>query len=128
MTERESLAETIAEQLLGPIWRGIPAAYKRTYARNIWQQFEDQIRSAAYTSRVSVFFDIICRKLDVRIYADDLARVQACMARADRPVLSLLRTETTYLVLLVRIANESRRASGAPAVFAVDMFGEEESE
>lgn len=103
--------ERIAADLLTPIWRGIPSDYKSKYRTNIWQQFEDQIRAAAYTSRLGVCYDTLCRKLDVTIRAEHAAAVQAVLTSGqDRAVLKALRDETTLLVLLVRVANEERKA------------------
>lgn len=106
--------QRIADDLLWPIWRGVDSAYKVRYARNIWQQFEDNIRSAAYTSRLAPFYDALCRRLNVRVRADEAERVNAIIASGeDRAVLKALRDETTYLVLLVRLKNEERKADYA---------------
>jgi len=103
--------ELITENLLTPIWRGIPADYKSKYRQNIWQQFEDNIRSAAYTSRLATWFDTICRRLDVQIRPEHAAQIaQLFNARLDRAILRALREETTLLVLMVRVANEERKA------------------
>lgn len=103
--------EQIAAALLTPIWRGVPSEYKARYARNIWQQFEDNVRSAAYTSRLTTWLDSVTRKLNVTLRADALEAVQSVIgAGDDRAILKALRDETTYLVLLVRVANEERKA------------------
>lgn len=102
--------QEIAERLLYPIWRGVPDGYKSKYARNIWEQFQSQIRSAAYTSRLSTFFDVLCRRLDIRLRKDGLQIVQAVLTSGhDRAILKALRDETALLVLLVRVMNEERR-------------------
>ncbi|WP_414647349.1 hypothetical protein, partial [Chthonomonas sp.] len=41
--------QEIVDGLLWPIWRGVPPAYKKKYSRTIWEQFENQIRSSAYS-------------------------------------------------------------------------------
>jgi HPt (histidine-containing phosphotransfer) domain-containing protein len=103
--------QRIADEVLTPLWRGVPSAYKMKYARSIWQQFEDQIRSSAYTSRLTTWLDDLCRKLDIAIRAEYTEAVAGVIASGqDRAVLSALRDETTYLVLLVRIANDERKA------------------
>jgi len=53
--------------MLALIWRGIGASYKSRYRMTIWQQFEDQIRSAAYTSNLSKFVSSLCFKLNADI-------------------------------------------------------------
>jgi hypothetical protein len=96
--------------LLTPIWRGVPADYKRKYAMTIWRQFEDNIRSAAYTSSLSKFVNTICSRLQVKIAADDVEAVEHTVSSGnDRELLRLLRDEATMLVLMVRIANDRRR-------------------
>ena len=97
---------------MGIIWRGIPADYKSRYRMSIWQQFEDNIRSAAYTSNLGKFLNSLCLKLgaDVGRNSEDRARADAILQKADaRAMLKLLREETTLLVLMVRIANQERR-------------------
>lgn len=100
-----------AQALLTPLWRGIPAAYKSRYRAKIWQQFEDNIKSAAYTATLSRFVSGLSSRLAVRIATDDLTIVQGIVQSGqDRALLKLLRDETTTCVLLVRILNEERKA------------------
>lgn len=102
--------EEIAESLLWPIWRGMPDAYKMKYARSIWQQFENNIRSAAYTSSPALFFERICRRLGAEIRADDIATVTTALAVGDpSSLLRSLREEATLLTLLCRLKNQDRK-------------------
>lgn len=102
----------IAATLLKIIWRGIPADYKSRYRMTIWEQYENEIRAAAYTSSLSKFINSICSRLRV-----DLGRTEAERAAVesiltgvnDRAMLKLLREETTLLVLMVRVDNEEKR-------------------
>ena len=95
---------------LTPIWRGVPADYKLKCARTLWQQFEENIRGAAYTSSLSKFVNTICSRLQVRIAADDVEVVERVVSSGyDRELLRLLRDEATTLVLMVRIENDKRR-------------------
>ena len=104
----------MASALLIPIWRGIPAGYKSRYRAKIWQQFEDNIRSAAYTATLSRFCSNLCSRLGVKIATEDVATVQAVVqCGQDRALLKLLRDEATTCVLMVRIANEERKAEWA---------------
>jgi hypothetical protein len=101
-----------AAELLEIIWRGVSADYKSRYRRSIWQQFEDNIRSAAYTSNLGKFLDSLCLKFsaDIGRNGEDRARAEAILQEADaRAMLKLLREETTLLVLMVRVANQERR-------------------
>jgi hypothetical protein len=102
--------DMIVRQLLIPAWSGIPAEYKSKYARNIWEQFEAQIRSAAYTSNLPRFFESLSTALAIEIRRDDLAACHGLLSCGeDRAALKLLRDETTTLVLMVRLENEERR-------------------
>jgi hypothetical protein len=99
----------IAHDLLKPLWQGIPAEYKSRYSYSIWRQFEDNIRSAAYTSRLSLFLSRITERLGIQIadrYADAVRSV--IESGEDRDVLRALREDTTLLVLMVRVENEER--------------------
>jgi hypothetical protein len=103
-------AEQIRDDLLYPCWRGIADGYKQKYARNIWPQFEDNIRSAAYTSSLAKFLESLVRKLNIEFRAEDVPRInQIFAAGEDRNILAMLRNETTMLVLLVRLKNDERR-------------------
>lgn len=102
--------EQLATELLTPLWRGISPDYKKHYSYGIWQQFEDNVRSAAYTSSLPVFLAKIMARLGVVIYADDTEKVSAVIQCGDdKAVLKMLRDETALLVLLVRVANEERK-------------------
>ncbi len=99
-----------ALKLLTPLWRGIHGDYKRKYARNIWQQFEDNIKTAAYTSKVTRFVNSICSRLQIQIAARDVEMMNEALAEADdRLLLRQLRDEATTLVLMVRLENDKRK-------------------
>lgn len=96
--------------LLIPLWRGLEPAYKQKYARNIWEQFESNIRAAAYTSSVSKFYNALCLKLEIVLTAHDLPAIFAGITTQDeRRLLRQLRDETATLVLMVRVENEKRK-------------------
>ena len=102
--------EQLATDLLTPLWRGISPDYKRKYARTIWQQFEDQLRSAAYTAKLSTFLSKITQRLDIVLHKEETEKVAAVIGgNDDKTILKMLRDETTLLVLLVRVANEERK-------------------
>jgi len=106
MTEMHEKVAT----LLAAIWRGVPADYKSRYRRTIWQQFEDNVRAAAYTSNLGKFISSLCSKLQAQIGAKDSMAVEAILNGGnDRALLKLLREETTLLTLMVRVANQERR-------------------
>lgn len=102
--------QRIADDLLTPLWRGISDGYKKKYARNIWVQFEDAIRSSAYTSDLAKFLDAICQRSGIEVRSDATAGIRDFMALADsRATLRALRDDATLLVLLVRVGNDQRK-------------------
>lgn len=99
-----------AAELLIAIWRGVPADYKSRYRASIWQQFEDNVRSAAYTSNLGKFVNSLCAKLQAQIKAGDVQESEKILnSGQDKKLLKLLRDETTLLVLMVRLANQERQ-------------------
>ena len=103
------LPRRLSNDLLYPAWRGIDDGYKRKYARSIWQQFEDNIRSAAYTSDFGRFIDMLKRRLGIVFRAADVAAVAGAAALDPKPTLKCLREDTTLLVLMVRLKNDERK-------------------
>jgi len=101
-----------AVELLLAIWRGIPADYKSRYRMSIWQQFEDNIRSAAYTNNLGRFVSSLCFKMGATIGRNETERETAfrVLETAEaRPLLKLMREETSLLVLHVRIRQQEAR-------------------
>jgi len=100
-----------AAALLDVIWRGIPTNYKSRYRRNIWRQFEDNVRSAAYTSNLGKFANSLCQNLGVEFRnGDDIETANDALREGDdHAMLKLMREETTLLVLMVRLRNQERR-------------------
>lgn len=81
---------------------------------NIWEQFEANIRSAAYTSNLGKFVNSLCLRMnaDIGKNADDRARADKILSELPaRETLKMLREETTLLVLMVRVANQEKRAA-----------------
>ena len=100
-----------AAALLWVMWRGVPSSYKSRYRRNIWQQFEDNVRSAAYTSNLGKFITSLHQNLNVDIQAGEHVELvnDALREGQGRALLKLMRDETTLLVLMVRLKNQERR-------------------
>ena len=74
-----------AATLLGMIWKGTPLDFKMKYRMSIWRQFEDNIRSAAYTNSLAKFLNSLCFKLNAEIgrNAEDRATVDEILRDAD---------------------------------------------
>lgn len=101
-----------AVDLLTGIWRMIPAEYKSRYRMSIWQQFEDRVRSAAYTNSLGKFVNSLCSSLQAApgANAEERVKLEAILNSGhDRELLKLLREQTTLIVLMVRVANQERR-------------------
>jgi hypothetical protein len=103
----------MAATLLMAIWRGIPSDYKSRYRRTLWEQFEAEIVSAAYTNHLGRFANSLCGRLDAtlgRTQAERAACERILNSGRDRELLSLIRLETALIVLMVRVAMQERRA------------------
>jgi hypothetical protein len=102
--------EQLVHLLLHPLFRCIPAEYKVSYSRTIWEQFESRIRASAYTDRLPVFLENIKRKLGIRLRKEYVAGVaQVVNESDDRAVLAMLRDDTTYLTILTRLRNDAEK-------------------
>jgi hypothetical protein len=101
--------EILVQDLLIPLWDGVSTDYKRQYSYSVWNQFEDNLRSAAYTAQLSKFLEKITQRLNITLRTEYVARVAAVInCGEDKTLLKSLREETALLVLLVRVANEER--------------------
>jgi hypothetical protein len=101
--------QELERYLLTPIWRGIPADYKRKY-QNIWEQFENNIKSAAYTDKLPKFLSRITQRLGAAIHdADTVTMTTFLKSASARETLHALRNDTALLVLMVRVQNEKRK-------------------
>lgn len=101
-----------AAGLLAAVWRGTPADYKSRYRMTIWTQFENQVRSAAYTNNLAKFINQLCLKLNAEPgrNADDRTTIEKIVnSGSDRAILKMLREETTLIVLMVRVANQEKQ-------------------
>lgn len=93
----------MANKLLLPLWTGLDGDYKERYKLDIWQQFENNLRVAAYTSKLTEFLAKFLRLMKIELLAKDIQQVNSIMnSGEDRQILRWLRNETTYLVLQVR--------------------------
>ena len=131
--EIESKLKQEAATLLMMIWRGIPADYKSKYRMTIWDQFENEIRAAAYTSDLGKFVSRLCGRLNATIGVKDEERSLAeaiLQTKHDREMLKLMREQTTLLVLMVRVQNQEIREEWREKMKERDeqngLFGQQE--
>jgi len=104
--------EVIAEKLLWGLWRSIKEDYKTQYPREIWEHFENALRSASYTNSLKVFLTNFQRRIPIEIQAQYNSDILSVVeAGEDEKVLNWLRTETTYLTMIVRLRNQERKES-----------------
>lgn len=104
--------ETVAEKLLWGLWRSISEDYKTQYPREIWEHFENALRSASYTDSLKVFLTNFQRRIPIDLQAQYNKEILSVVeAGEDERVLNWLRTETTYLTMLVRLRNQERKES-----------------
>lgn len=102
--------QQVAEQLLWPLWRCISDDYKKRYAREVWEHFENAVRSAAYTGKLRTYLSNFQSRIPTDLqsqYSADIVKVVDC--GCDDDVLNWLRDDTTYLCLLVRLMNQERK-------------------
>jgi hypothetical protein len=102
--------EFVAENLLGGLWRCIYEEYKERYKKEIWEHFENALRSASYTDSLKIFLNNFQKRIPVDLqvkYTKDMLLVVE--SGQDEQILNWFRTETTYLIMLVRIRNQERK-------------------
>lgn len=96
-----------ARDLLYAIWRTVDADFKASYKMTIWRIFEDRVRVAAnQNGNIRRFADQLCRSLGASLGRNEDERGEAFkVLRSDneRALLKVLREETSYVVMLVRM-------------------------
>ena len=101
--------DDVADEFLYAFWRCMSDDYKERYKRNIWEQFENGVRSAAYTSRLTEFLTKIKKMLPIELQLQYMKAINKIVnSGCDKQVLNWIRNETAYLVMRVRIRNEER--------------------
>jgi hypothetical protein len=107
---KKELFDEITADLLTPLWLGLDADYKRKYSMKIWEQFQNNLLSAAYTADLGRFLQKITSRLPVQVSEANAGRVQAiCESGRDDEILKAIRENTALLVLKTRVANEERK-------------------
>ena len=108
-TEVVMTHEQVAEKLLWSLWRCVEDGYKERYKREIWDHFENAIRSAAYTAKLSTFLSNFKNRIPVIFEAQFMKNIQLIVESGfDSEILNWLRDETTYMVMLCRLKNQER--------------------
>lgn len=109
--EQRTIYRNRATAILLAIWDSVPLDYKRKYALNIWEQFQNAVSVAARTNLLSKFYESLHRKFDTQPIRKEAQEMVAHIMEAgeDRLLLKLIREETAYLVLSTRVLNEERK-------------------
>lgn len=105
--EKKINQEDAAKYLLYPLWRGVDDNYKKQYAKDVWQHFENAIKSASNEISLSRFVETFRKRIPCIVksdYIENLRYVIEC--GQDAEIIDWLRTETTYMVMIVRMENE----------------------
>lgn len=102
--------EHVAEQLIWPLWRCVTEDYKSRYKREVWDHFENAVRSAAYTGKLRTYLANFQARIPTDIQAQYMKGIISIVeSGCDSEILDWLRDETTYMVMLVRIRNQERK-------------------
>ena len=102
--------EIVSENLLWGLWRCISDDYKEKYKKEIWEHFENAIKSASYTGNLKIFLTNFQKRIPVDLQAQYTKNILSVIeAGEDEQVLDWLRTEATYLVMIVRLRNQDRK-------------------
>lgn len=102
--------ELVAEKLLWGLWRCVSDDYKKKYKKDVWEHFENAIKSGAYTGSLKVFLTNFQKRLPVDLqaqYTKDI--ISIIETNQDDQILDWLRSETTYLVMIVRLKNQDKK-------------------
>lgn len=122
MKKKEFSQEEVADNLLWGLWRSIDDEYKMKYPRDIWEHFENAIKSASYTGNLKGFLSLFQRRLPLNLQAQYMKNiVKVVESGQDEQILDWLRSESTYMMMLVRLTNQNRKEE-----YATSLSEEEE--
>jgi hypothetical protein len=106
----ELTQEFVADNLLWGLWHSIDESYKEKYFQEVWEHFENAIKSASYTNSLKKFLSNIKNRIPLTIQAKfnkDILKIVE--SGKDEIILNWLRAETTYLVMICRVRNQERK-------------------
>ena len=113
--ECEKLQEKLrhdAVNLISTVWRGISWDGVSSRRRmKIYEEYENKIKSASMTGKVSIFLNKVCEKMDSNISGADAPKVLEVIRDIeaqdlDLELLDILRSESALIILLMREAND----------------------
>lgn len=116
-------AESLALQFILPIWKSVNSEIKQKYGADTWNMFENFIRSSAAQPTLPLFLEKLKRVIKIEWHVEEQKQVLAFIrATDDDTALKLLRTEASYIVLIVRDANTQQKEARKAATAAVTQF------
>lgn len=127
-SECEKLSEQLrqnAVSLVSVVWHGINFNNINSRRRmKIYEEYENKIKSASMTGKISIFLNKLCEKMDSNISDADAPKVLEVIRGIeaqdlDLELLDILRSESAYIILLMREANnelkeKSKQTTGVP--------------
>lgn len=112
MNKIEITQEQVAEKLLWPLWRCITEEYKSRYKREIWDHFENAVRSSAYTGKLRTYLENFQKRIPTLLEAQYMKDILMIVdSGCDDDILDWLRDEATYMIMMVRTMNQERKES-----------------
>ena len=102
--------QEIVENFLFPLWKSVSIDYKKKYARDVWDHFENALRSATNSKDLKKFLTIFKKRIPSSINKeDDISIMRVVVQDSDNRVLRKIRENTAYLVLMTRIINTEKK-------------------
>ena len=102
--------QEVADSLLWPLWLSIDKEFKSKYKKEIWQHFENAIKSATFSRDLKLFLSKFTSKIPSELNKQNSELILSVINKnEDEQVLQWLREETVYLVMLVRVKNQERK-------------------
>lgn len=124
-SETTITAEEVGLHFIFPIWRCLNADVKKKYGADTWSMFENFVRSAAAQPTLPLFLEKLRRVIRIDWRTEEQSQVLRFIQNSPAPdsTLKLLRTQTAYIILVVRDANTSaKEAAGVKAAASVTQF------
>ncbi|PSJ71636.1 hypothetical protein C7N43_38285 [Sphingobacteriales bacterium UPWRP_1] len=105
-TTQTITAEEVAIGFIFPIWRCLNADIKQKYGADTWGMFENFVRTSASQPSLQTFLEKMKRLIKIEFRVEEQKQVLEFIQNAPaQKTLTLLRTQPSYIILIVRDAN-----------------------
>lgn len=99
--------EEIADRLIYPLWRCVASDFKDKYKGDAWGMFENFLKSSACSENLKKFFDQFKRLIPFEWqHQHEKSVLEVLQSGNDYEILTAIREECSYLVLLTRQLNQ----------------------